>query len=73
MFFVAHVTGNGETDTEPMRGPAGAEGGAGLGGGEGMGGCIGKGWAGEVGDGVDGEVYMVGVGGDGFEELAVVC
>lgn len=61
VFFVAHVLWDGETDAEPVRGPAWAEGGAGVGGGEGMGGCVGEGWAGEVGDGVDGEVYVVGV------------
>lgn len=43
-----------------------------MGGGEGVGGCIGEGWAGEVGDRVDGEVYVVAVGGDGFKELAIV-
>lgn len=72
MFFVAHVGRDRETDAEPVCGPAGAERGTGLGGGEGVGGCFGESWAGEVGNGVDGEVYMVGVGGDCLEEFAIV-
>lgn len=73
VFLVAHVLGDREADAEPVRGPAGAEGGARVGGGEivGCGFCEGR--AGEVGDGVDGEFDVIFVGGDGFEELAVVC
>lgn len=67
VFFVPHVLGNCQTNAEPMRGPAGTEGGTDMSGFEVMGGSVFERGAIEVGDRVDGELYMGLVGSYGLK------
>jgi len=69
--LVEHVLGDGEADAEPVRGPAGAEGGADVSGLELMGDGLLEGRTLQVRDRVDRELDMLWIGGDGLEVLPV--